>query len=62
MKNRIIATVCKHIVAQEILTSRSKGIRIDETADAGIVITALEVVEPGFSGITVAVLVFARIL
>ena len=55
MKNRIIATVCKHIVAQEILTGGSKGVCVDETTDTGIVISALQVVEPGFSVVVVAV-------
>ena len=53
--NRIIITICEHIVSQEFLTSRSKGIRIDETTDAGIVVTALQVVEPGFSVVVVTV-------
>ena len=47
---------------QESLTSAGKGIRIDEPADAGIVISALKVVEPGFSGVAVAVLIFTGIL
>ena len=51
---RIIATICKHIVTQEILSCRSKGIRIDESAGTGIVVTALQVVEPGFSVVVVA--------
>ena len=45
--NRIITAICKHIVSHEALASACKGIRIDESADAGIVISALEVVEPG---------------
>ena len=52
--NGIIATVGKHIATQETLARRSKGIRIDESADGGIVVTALEVVEPGFSVVVVA--------
>ena len=35
---------------QESLASAGKRIRTDESADAGIVISALEVVEPGISG------------
>ena len=62
MVYRIIVTICKHIVTQEALSGRSKGIRIDEPANAGIVISGLEIVEPGFSEVAVAVLVFARIL
>ena len=41
-------------MAQESLTSASKGIRIDEAADGGIVISALQVVEPGFSVVALA--------
>ena len=44
------------------MTGGSKRIRIDKTTGAGIVVTALEVVEPGFSGGAVAVVVFAGIL
>ncbi len=51
----IIVTVSKHIVPQEALTSRSKGIRIDESANGRIVVTALEIVEPGFSVVVVTV-------
>ena len=61
-KYRAIPAVSKHIVPQEALSGRSKRIRIDESADAGVVITALQVVEPGFSGGAVAVMVFAGIL
>ena len=42
-------------MAQESLTSASKIIRINESTDAGIVVTALQVVEPGFSVVVVAV-------
>ena len=37
-------------------------IRIDEPADGGIVVAALQVVEPGFSGIAVAVLSLTGVL
>ena len=47
---------------QEPLTSGSEGIRIDESVDGGVVISALQVVEPGFSGVAVAELVFIEIL
>ena len=30
------------------MTSGSKGISVDKTADLGVVITALEVIQPGF--------------
>ena len=51
----IVITICKHIVTQEALTSGCKGIRIDESAGAGVVVTALQVVESGFSVVVVAV-------
>ena len=53
---RGVCAICKHIVPQEPLTSGSEGIRIDESTDGGIVVTALQVVEPGFSVVVVAVL------
>ena len=49
-------------MSQESLASACKRIRIDEPADGGIVVAALEVVEPGISGGAVAVVVFAGIL
>ena len=61
-KYRAIPAVSKHIVPQEALSGRSKGICVDKSSDAGIVVTALQVVEPGFSGGAVAVLVFTGIL
>ena len=60
--NWIIITIRKHIVTQEALSGTCKGIRIDEPTDGRVVISALEVVEPGFSGVTVAALVFTEIL
>jgi hypothetical protein len=62
MNNRIIKAVRIHIAPKEPLTSGSPGIRIDESANGRIVVTALEVVEPGFSGVAVAVLIFTGIL
>ena len=61
-KYRAIPAVSKHIVTQETLTRRGEGVRIDETTDAGIVISALQVVEPGFSGGAVATMVYLTIL
>ena len=53
--HRVIITIGKHIVAYKSLSSGRKGVCIDESADAGIVVTALQVVEPGFSVVVVAV-------
>ena len=39
---------------KKTLSGTGERIRIDEPADAGIVISALEVVEPGISGGAVA--------
>ena len=61
-KYRAIPAVSKHIVPQEALSGRSKGICVDKSADAGVVISALEVVEPGISGGAVATMVYLTIL
>ena len=58
----MVITICEHIVTKETRSSACQRIRIDESAGAGVVVTALQVVEPGFSGAAVAVLVFAGIL
>ena len=50
-----VSTICKHIIANEILPRRGKGIRIDESASAWVVVSGLQVVEPGFSVVVVAV-------
>jgi hypothetical protein len=57
--HRIVQTIGKHIVTQEILSSRGKGICIDESDGAGVVISALQVVEPGFSVSIVVIAVFS---
>jgi hypothetical protein len=45
MRNRIISTVGKHIVAQEALAGRYQGIRVEESTYFGIVISGLEIVQ-----------------
>ena len=60
--HRVVATIGKHVITEKTLPRASKGIRIDEPAEGGIVVTALQVVEPGFSGVAVAVLIFTGIL
>lgn len=45
----IIQAIGKHIIAKDTLSSGSISIRVDESADFGIVIAGLEVVEPGLS-------------
>ena len=53
--DRVIQAIGKQVVARKgsACTDVGGGIRIDETADAGIVISALQVVEPGFSVVAV---------
>ena len=44
--NRIILTICKHIDALNvIITGHKEGVRIDEAAGFGVIVTALEIVE-----------------
>jgi hypothetical protein len=44
--NRIIQAICEHVVADYALTGGSKCVGIEESAHLGVVITALEVIEP----------------
>ena len=46
--NRAVVTIRKHIVAQETLSGRCEGIRINESAKAGVIVSALQVVQAGF--------------
>ena len=46
---RIVQTIGKHVIAQDTLAGGGVSIGIDESAQFGIVITGLEVVEGGFS-------------
>ena len=62
MNNRIVVAVGKPIVAEKTLSSGGKDVCIDEAADGGVVVTALQVVEPGFSGGAVAGMVCPEIL
>ena len=59
---RTVPAIRKQIVSREAGVVIEDGIVIQVSSNAGIVITALQVVEPGFSGGAVAVLVFAGIL
>ena len=47
--NRIIQTIGRHVIAKYTLTSGNQCICIDESAQFGIIITGLEVVERGLS-------------
>ena len=44
----------KHVIAKDTLAGRGEGIGIDESADLGIVITGLEVIEPSFDIVELA--------
>ena len=43
--HRIIQTIGKHVIAEDALTGGCVGISIDESAQFGIVITGLQIVE-----------------
>ena len=43
----LLRYIGKHIIAQQALAGRREGIGIDKSADLGIIITALEVIEAG---------------
>ena len=49
-------------MSDETLPGTDISICIDESTDGGIVITALQIVEPGFSGLAVAGMFYAGIL
>ena len=53
--NRVIPAIRKHIVPQETLAGGGVGVGVDEAADLGIVISALEVIEPGLYWVIVAI-------
>ena len=50
----VVQTVGKHIAAEQALAGGDEGIGIDESAQLGIIITALEIVESGLSSLTLA--------
>ena len=52
--HRNIATVGKHIIAQDALTGRCEGIRIEEPAYLRIIISGLKIIQPGFSIVALA--------
>ena len=52
--NRIIPTVCKHIVPQEALAGTGVAVSVEEAAQGGIVVSALEVVEARLCIVVVA--------
>ena len=52
--SRVIQTVGKHIVAGNSLAGGGVGVSIDESTDSGIVISALEIIEPGLGIVVIA--------
>ena len=47
--NWIIVAIGKHVITEDSLTGGGEGIGIEESADLGIVITGLEIVERDLS-------------
>ena len=47
---RIVAAVSEHVVAQQALAGGDEGIGVDKSADGGVVITALQIIEAGILG------------
>ena len=47
--NRIIQAIGKHVITQNTLSGAGVGICIDESAQFGIIISGLEIVERGLS-------------
>ena len=47
--SRIIVAISKHVMAQEALAGAYESVGIEESADLGVVISALEIVARGFS-------------
>ena len=54
MKNGIIQTIGKHVIAEDALAGGGVGVGVDESADTGIIVTRLEIVEPGLNIVYVA--------
>ena len=44
---RIIPAVGEHVESQEALSGGGIGVRVDESDDSGIVVTGLEIIDPG---------------
>lgn len=50
----VIPTIGKHVIAENTLAGGNEGIGVDEAADCGVVITGLQVIEPGIGGVVAA--------
>jgi hypothetical protein len=49
----VIPTIGKHVIAENTLAGGNEGIGVDESADCGVVITGLQVIEAGIIVIVV---------
>ena len=56
--HRVIETISEHIAAEEPLTGGGEAVGIDEAAEIGVVITALQVIESRLLGMEVAEMAF----
>ena len=45
----IVAAVGKHVITEDALTCGNEGVGVDKSADCGVVITGLEIIEACFS-------------
>ena len=52
--NRIIQAIGEHVVAKNTLAGGGVGVGVEEAADCGVVISALQIIEPGFLGFGMA--------
>ena len=48
MHNRIVSTIDKHIEAKQFLPCGNVSIRINKPPDFGIIVTALQIIQPCF--------------
>ena len=52
---RVIIAIRKHIEPSEALASAAVGIGVEEALHGGVIISALEIIEAGFFGLSVAI-------
>ena len=46
----VIPTIGKHVIAENTLAGGNEGVGVDEAGDFGVVISGLQVIEPGILG------------
>ena len=54
MAYRVVAAICKHVKAEGALAGGGVGVGVDEAAGGGVIITGLQIVQPGFVVVAVA--------